>query len=113
MSERKFSLETYVAEQKQKLLKVSPKSEIRRVLGVFNFCQGACLDLALWVQLLQEVLKSKQLTKANTIVDVNQQIWEKVVRHGIGLCFVGEPENIHLMVDYSLKGCGYALFAKP
>lgn len=59
------------------------------------------------------MLKFKELLEGQAILEVTQQIWEKMVRHGSSLCLVGEPRVFHLMVDYSSKGCGYALFAGP
>lgn len=107
-----FSLNTYVQEQKTKLPKVSSRTKIRRILGVFNICRGSCSDLARWVQPLQELLKAEQLPTGEVLVEITQRIWEKVVEHGTALCLDREPREFHLMVDYSSTGCGYVLFSK-
>lgn len=54
--------------------KISPRTEIRKILGVFNVCKGFCLDLAEWVKSLQTMLKAKQLPKIPEIKDRKKEI---------------------------------------
>lgn len=52
-----FCWDTYVQQQQGKLPKVSSRTEICRILGIFYVCTGSCLDLAKWVKPLHDMLK--------------------------------------------------------
>lgn len=57
-------------EQKKKLPKASSKTEIIRILGVFNLYRGSCPNLAMWVHPLQEMLKSYTLPKGQEVMKI-------------------------------------------
>lgn len=57
------------------------------------------------------MLKVKSLPTLLDLRKVSSDIWTYVLNHNTSLFLRLDPSAYHLMVDWSAKGVGYALFA--
>lgn len=108
---RGYYLNTYISEKSFKILCVSSKQEIRKIVGALNVCKGVCPNLHAWVEPLHSMLKARDFLSVNKLKATASAIWSYVLHHNTPLSMSMDSIEFYLMVDWSARGVGYALFA--
>jgi len=109
-----YSLKSFVKRQCSNLPIANSTRQIRRILGIFNFCRGVVSRLDFLVEPLITELKNPVSRRCSLqgLRYLCEDIWKKILERAVPLVFVQtcEEKNWNLTVDWSKGGMGYALF---
>lgn len=97
----KFSLDSYVALQQTRLLVVSSKSEIRKILEIFNLCRATYLGLATALHPLQLALSATKLPKGVEFKTMVREVWKYVLANQLKVSLKKDCKFFSIKVDWS------------
>lgn len=115
VSDGKVSLDTFRAKQQAALPKANSSREIRKILGIFNFCRPMVPRLDELTEPVVSELKKKATERqpVERLQRVCEEIWGTIASRNLRLAHGEEGREWHLMCDWSGAGCGYCLWAGP
>lgn len=95
----KFSLDSYVAIQQTRLPTISSKTEIRKIMGIFNMCRATCPSLAVALKPLQLALSAAQLPRGLELKKMTKTVWKHVLAKQLKITLIKENEFYSIKVD--------------
>jgi len=110
-----FSLSSFINEQRGTFPPSNSDRDIRKLLGIFNYCRKMVPRIDRVLKPIQDELKKPCSKRAsiNILQNMCEDAWEYVVKCSVNLSF-GDGKSVQewgLMTDWSSGGMGFALFA--
>jgi len=109
-----YSLQSYIRAQMSNLPSASSTTQIRKILGIFNFCRGFVPRLDILVKPVIAELKKAPHKRCSLSVlqQMCADVWKTILKTSVDLALSlgNKEEEWNLMVDWCREGMGYALF---
>lgn len=109
-----YSLESYIAKQQERLPTATTRTQLRKMLGVFNVLRPTCPGLSQILEPLQREL-SKEASQRKPLLQLQGMvvaIWRYVLKKNSRIMLKPPgPQRWHLRVDWSSSARGYAIWA--
>ena len=113
----RFSLKSYVRKQVEELPVATSLSQLRKMIGIFNFVRPFVprLDRILSPLIDQLSLSASRRMSLPELQDLCREIWEFILTHNCDLSLFDAMEDSDwtLLVDWSSTGMGYVLLRGP